>query len=57
MQNDKLHRIDGPAYVTEGGIKEYWIYGKNMKEEEFVMLYEVSFLKEYVEPSCEHLFL
>jgi hypothetical protein len=56
MQNDKLHRFDGPAYVTED-TKEYWLNEKQIHEEEFIMLYEVSFLKEYVEQSCEHWFL
>lgn len=51
--NNKLHRTDGPAVLWTMTIGDrippngYYIHGKHMTREEFVMWYEVAFLKEY----------
>ncbi len=34
-QNDKLHRLDGPAVEYADGTPKWWINGKQFTEEEF----------------------
>jgi len=34
-ENGRLHRLNGPAYVTDTGTKEYWINGVELTEEEW----------------------
>ena len=34
-QNDKLHRLDGPAFEDADGGKSWYIDGKRLTEEEF----------------------
>ncbi len=31
----RQHRLDGPAREFPSGRKEWWIYGKQLKEEQF----------------------
>lgn len=35
------HRTDGPAYISEGGRKEYWINGQKLSELEYFLKYGV----------------
>lgn len=34
-QEDKLHRLDGPAVVSKGNPKEYWINGQKLSPKEY----------------------
>lgn len=39
--HDSYHRTDGPAVITEDGIKEYWVKGEPMSAIEFFLKYGV----------------
>ena len=41
-QNDKLHRLDGPAVEYSNGNVEYWINGKNVKSLPLLPIKEVT---------------
>jgi hypothetical protein len=32
LKDGKLHRVDGPAYVTKDGVEEYWFEGIKMAD-------------------------
>lgn len=40
-----LHRIGGYAIIEPCGIKEYWVYGKKLTEEQHGLLYSTMKLK------------
>lgn len=51
MKNGKYHRDDGPAWAYMKNDKtfsfEWWFMGKRYTREDYIMLYEVIYLKEY----------
>lgn len=32
LKDGKLHRVDGPAYITKDGVEEYWFEGIKMTD-------------------------
>jgi len=44
-QNGKLHRIDGPAYVSCSGYVQYWINGIQTSKEAQELYYNLHKLK------------
>ena len=46
-QNDKLHRLNGPAYEYPNGTKGWWIEGKQYSEHAFNQK-----VKELTNPTC-----
>lgn len=51
MKNGYFHRDDGPAWAcvkNDGTFSfEWWLMGKRYTREDYIMLYEVIYLKEY----------
>ena len=47
LQNDKLHRLNGPAYEYPNGTKGWWIEGKQYSEQAFNQK-----VKELTNPTC-----
>jgi hypothetical protein len=46
--NDKYHRLDGPAIELPDGEKRWFIHGIHFEsKEDYVVFYEIAFLKEY----------
>lgn len=43
--NDRLHRLDGPAIEGFSGGKEWFIYGKQVTEEQHTLLVDIMKLK------------
>ena len=47
--NGQRHRIDGPSIEYTDGYKEWHLNGKKFSKAKFIIWYEVSQLKEYIE--------